>query len=469
MSDFLDYRNPFLSATIVTPDGDRYPLWTETSPIAQSSARLGNTFSLPFISELSVEIQLAYLPIIKVTLTPPYRDAINFLDSKLIEWGQSILEVQFGYVAQQPQGFSDLISGRPAGQAILSDLYSGIILKPEVQLGEDITITLTAQGVGGFAAVRQEGNLTVKATRKEIVKQLMQKFGVEIDDLEVLKVATDQAGVVAEWNRIPINFVQGGDSFWSAALKVVRESGCHSYLLGNKLKILPASFVFSSSPSKIFELYDFANGRVGPTDSGGINRVLPIISASSPTTAVYLPSSSQGFFVQDINSFNREEIKKFIGDKEVAAPRTGEGASAINNPSTSPGANTSTGEGAEQFPGDPSDAQFVQQVRAEYSAQSTLMGVQLNLEVPGDPTVLPGTVAAVRGLGRRLGGNYSIFKVTHTIGNNGYTMALECVSNVAQVLKNATAAIGSKAPEPSFQGAAGDAVFGRVAVGLGPL
>lgn len=465
MAESLDYRNPFLSATIITPDGERYPLWLETSPIAQASARLGNTYSLCFISELSVELQLAYLPLIKVTLTPPYRDAINFLDSKLIEWGQSILEVQFGYVAQQPQRFSGALSGRPAGRVILSDVYSGIILKPEVQLGEDVTITLTAQGVGGFAAVRQEGKLTVRATRKEIVKQLFARFSMDIDDSEVLKSATNQASVVAQWNKTPIDFVQGGDTFWTAALKVVREAGCHSYLLGNKLKVLPASFVFSSTPTKLFRLYDFANGEVGPVDTGGINRIIPIISASSPTMAVYLPSSSQGFFAQDINSFDREEIKNLITDRQVAAPRTGQGAASIDNSATSPGADKATGEGAEQFPGDPSDAQFVQQVKAEYAAQTTLMGVQLNIEAPGDPSILPGTVIAVRGLGRRLSGNYSIFKLTHTIGNSGYSTSVECVSNVAQVLKSATQAFGATAPEPTFE-SNNDSVFGQFTIGL---
>lgn len=437
-----------MSATIVTPDGERYPLWLRTSAAAQASARLGTTNSLAFVTELSVELQLAYLPIIKVTLSPPYRSGLDFLNSRLIEWGQSILEVQFGYVVQQAADRGD--PSRPVGRAILSPVYSGVILKPEVQLGET-SIVLNAQGVGGFAAVRQEGTLTIKATRKEVVRQLFQKVGIALDDSEVTKLSTSQAGVVAEWSKTAIDFVQGGDTYWTAAMKVIREAGCHAYLSGTKLQILPASFVFSSTPTKLFRYYDFAGGKIGPVDGGssGINRVLPILSASSPTSAVYLPSSAQGFFIQDVNSFDREEIKKFIGDKQVAAPRTGEGAASINNPKTMPAPNTQTGEGAEQFPGDPSDSQLVQQVKAEYAAQSTMMGVQLNFESIGDPTVLPGQVVAIRGLGQRLSGNYSIFKLTHTVGSGGYTMAIESVSNVAQALKNAVTALGPVAKEPT--------------------
>lgn len=440
-SESIDYRNPFLSATIVTTDGDRFPLWLKTPASKQASARLGSTSSLAFVTELTVEMQLAYLPVIKLTLTPPYRNAIDFLNSRLIEWGQSILEVQFGYVVRRSGG---------SGQTILSPVYSGILLKPEVQQGSDTVITLSAQGVGGFAAVRLEGNLTIRATRKEIIKQLIQRFGLEIDDAEVTKLSSTQASVVAEWNQVPIDFAQGGDSYWTAMIKVIRAGGFFTYLLGNQLKVLPATFVFSSAPSKLFRLYDFAGGRIGPVDSSntGVNRVLPILSFSTPTSAIYLPGSARGFFSQDVNSFDRKEIKKFLGDQQIATPRTSQGATDIQNSKTFPAADKATGEGAEQFPGDPSNAQFVQQAQAEYTAQSTLMGVQINMETIGDPAVLPGMVVAVRGLGQRLSGNYSLLKVVSKIGVGGYTMDIEAVSNVAQALKNAVAPKGPVAPEP---------------------
>lgn len=447
----LDFFNPFISATIITVDGQRFPLWLKTDPAAQSAARLPSgprgTSSLSFVSEFTVEMQLAYLPIIKVTLTPPYSDAINFLDSRLIEWGQSQLEIQFGYLAKSTNP-----TGGYNGRAILSPVYTGILLKPEVQLGQDVVITLSAQGVGGFAAVRQEGNLTVRTTRKKIVTTLMARFGVEIDDSEISKVSATQEGVVAEWSKKLIDFSQSGDTYWTAVLKVIREAGFHSYLLGNTLKILPASFVFSSAPTKLFRLYDFSGGRLGPIDGGdhGPNRVYPILSASSPTAAIYLPGSSQGFFCQDVNSFSREEIKKLVGEDVVTPPRTDQGAAAVINPNTLPAADTKTGEGAEMFPGDPSNEQFVQQLKSEYAAQSTLMGVQLSLETLGDPSLMPGTVLAVRGLGARLSGNYSTLKVTNTINSSGYAMTLEVVSNVAQALENTKKALGPIAPQPTL-------------------
>jgi hypothetical protein len=453
-SESLDYLNPFMAATIVMTDGKRYPLWLKTSAAAQRAANLKEgatgTSSLPFLAEVTVEIQLAYLPIIKATLTPPYRDAINFLNSRLIEWGQSQFEVQFGYIVQQPADPAD--PQRATGRAILSEKYVGILLKPEVQLGPDVVITLNAQGVGGFAAARQEGNFTVKTTRQRICKVLMGRYGVNIDDSEVLKLASSQAEVVATWNKELIDFAQQGDSFWTAVVKVIRGAGFHTYLLGSTLKVLPASFVFGSKPTKLFRFFDFSKGRLGPVDGGatGVNRVLPIFSASSPTSAIYLPGSAQGFWVQDVSSFDRSEKRRLIGDQQVAPPRTSEGAAAIVNANTLPAVDPSTGEGAEMYPGDPEDPELVQWVKSEYAAQTTQMGVQLTLETVGDPTLLPGNVIAVRGLGRRLDSNYSVFKVTHTVGGSGYTMSLECVSNVAKALENAVEAVGPTAPQPTL-------------------
>lgn len=499
----FDFRNPFMAATIITTSGDRYPLWLKTSKVKQQSAGLGGTYSLPFLQEISVELQLAYLPIIKATLAPPYKNAIDFLNSSLIEWGQAQFEVLFGYA----------VGG---GQSVIAGPFTGILLKPEIQYGQDTVITLHAQGVGGFGAARQQGNVTLNGvTRRTVVKTLLSdRFKLTIDDDEVFKtgdpsaqvtdkedrnvedlrtrartlrakanqttntklkkqmqseadrltdrvvtgrIATATAvekkrlGAAYEWDTVVLDsYVQGGDSYWTAMLKVVREAGLYCYIVGSTLKIIPAAYVFGGQPKKLLRLYDFAGGRIGPVDGGplGPNRVLPILSVTSPTSAVYMPASTQGFYTQDIDSRDRQEVKKVIGEEQVAPPRTGKGAVAVTNPQTLPAIDKKTGEGAEQYPGDPTDQQLTQQIKAEYQGL-TAMGVQLTIETLGDPTLLPGHILAVRGLGKRLDSNYSTFKVTHTVGGNGYTMSLECVSNVSSTLENAKKALGPIAPEPT--------------------
>ena len=133
-----DFSGPYVSAVIINPDGSRYPLWTNQQR-GSSSRSEDAPPSMPFLSNVTVEINQGYVPTISAELEPTFREGIEFLDTAF-EWGQSQLEVQLGYV------------GGVSGGPILST-YTGTMLKPDVQIGEDIRITLNAQGVGGFSAV----------------------------------------------------------------------------------------------------------------------------------------------------------------------------------------------------------------------------------------------------------------------------------------------------------------------------
>ena len=429
MTTSFDFYQPIFSATVVTPDGERYPLWTR-----QHSRFALTTTALSFVSEITIELQLAYLPIIKCTLTPTYREAIEFLDGPLVEWGQSTLEVICGYVGSD-------------GRAVLSQPFRGVLLKPDVQLGADITITLNAQGVGGFGAIRQEANTQFNdATRFEIIEALASRFSLVVDADDVSKSLNAKGEEANEGKRLfkdKIVYAQGGKDYWTAILELVNDAQCHMYLLGNTLKIIPVSKVYASAPVRTFSVFDYPGGKIGP-QSG----VFPVLSVSSPTSAVYLPGASRGFLVADVSSQSREEIRKFIGDKQVNTPRTNDGASTIVNDQTYPAANEQTGAGAEMFPGNPSDEALVAQVEAEYNAQATLMGVQATVESLGDPLLLPGNTVALRGIGRRISGNYAVHKVTHKIGNSSYTMTMELVSNTSAALANAVKSFGPIAPEP---------------------
>lgn len=419
----MSFYNPFLSARIVTESGESYALWTDPKGNFSRSG-LKNTKSLPFLQDLTVEMQLAYLPVIKATLVPPYREGIDFLNSRLIEWGQSRLEVQFGYL--------------DGGKPVLSPVLSGIILQPDVQIGSDISITLNAQGVGGFSAVRQQGTLTLNnTTRIEVIKKLFENRKLTLDDS---RVTADRAA--PEYQRLyvdKINFVQGGDTAWMAAWKILREARCYNLIIGNELRIIPQKLAFSGTPERTFRVMDY------PGNFGALSQTLPILSASSPTMAVYLPGSARGYLVSDVGEVDKKVIKKLIGEPQVAPPRTGQGAAALKGADTLPDVDEN-GNNAETYPGDPQDERLISQVEAEYAAQASNMGVKLNIESIGDPTLVPGTVINVAGLGARLDRNYAVLKVTHKIGQ-GYSMSLETVSNVSQALTNALNAQGPYSPE----------------------
>jgi hypothetical protein len=475
-----------MAATIVTPDGKKYPLWTNNKePVIANRNDGGGEYdvglrALSFLSEIVVEVQLALMPTIKATLTPPFREAIALMDSTILTWGVNTLEVQFGYV-------SDTTSN-----TVLSPVYSGILMKPEVTFGTDITITLNAVGVSGLAASTQSGTRTFNFhTRLQIIEHLAKgtiqdprKQGektqteglnattvdpideslraqnpetvirsprtgiagligtvfnkaagalvatvgkptrnVEVnidaikDDSELLKALTGEP-------RLP--YVQGGRTDWQSIREICDEIGCVFVMEGRNLKIIPRNY--TKKTTRHFRLFDYPNGGLYPAQGE-----FPILSASSPTMAMFLPGASRGVVVRGIDPDTKEPKTVNINDSTEKSSRTSDGGATPADGEVFAGTDDSTGDGQSTMPGDPSDTDAINKGKSEFQKMSHGMGVNLTIESLADPNLFPGDMIEARGLGWRFSGSYVVFKTTHTFGGSGSTMSLECFSNAGKV------------------------------------
>lgn len=505
MARIYDFYSPFMSAWIVTnpedPEGSRFPLWVEgVNPDRRGSlvprtpdGSEGDTSyieelgSLAFCSEISVELQLAYVPRITATLTPPFREGLAFLNSALIEWGNSTLEVQFGYTGGTPDGI------------VLSPVFSGTLLKPEVTIGEDISITLNAQGIGAFPAVRQDViNPFPPQPRRKLIKALARTIGLEANfedvdapfEAEVARSAREIGDTFGEgsflnafvsdralawalevdrkriYSNAPIDqvisYTPGGLTVWQALYQLVRESRCWVYIQGPKksgdpeqLRIIPRNTVMTGEPNCTLVLYDFQDGQVGPA-----RNTYPILSVSSPTSAIYLPTATRGYLVFGYKSEERAKVVEFV-DPDTDTHRSGNAQTQANASKNNPpldkkqakkgkkpkGKKKTVAEpepleevavlpGAAVASNDSMSPEMNEQLKAEAEGAATNMGVKLEIETLGIPDLLPAQVVAVRGIGARFesgSGNYGVLKVTHTIGASGYTTKIEAVSNVGQL------------------------------------
>lgn len=419
-----DFSSPFLAATIVTESGVRIPLWTPSQALGSDGE------ARPFLAELTVKFTLANIPIITARLTPPYEDALKFLDSELVEWGTSKLEVQFGYATGS------------AG-AVLSPVFSGLLLKPEVQLGADISITLNAQGLSTFNINSQTGLRLLRGTRKAICERLLlgpdpqNPRRVRLDDSEM---ASAPAEVRAGWFDATVEVQQGGMSDWQWILTLVWECRASFYVLEDALKVFPRDTRATDTPKKVFALYAYPDGALGPGASP--LPTYPVLSASSPTMGVYLPGYLRGTTLQAVNPNTRQVDRAVIDDSTVRMGRTGRGgvngAPSAANPGASPQA-----DGLEVFPGQPTDQRLQEQVGAAQLDFAQRAGIRLELDGLGIPDLLPGEIVAVTGLGRRLDGpHYMIFEITHTLGTGGYTTRTVNYANVSETWLRALPAEG---------------------------
>lgn len=435
--DPYDFYSPFMSAVIVTPTGERFPLAMNTKDGALTDAgRLSQSKlgfpSLSYLEQLTIEMTLGYIPKITATFTPPMAEGMKFIDSELSEWGLSHIEVQFGYA-----------SGTPSGP-VLSPPFTGLLLKPDVQIGADINITLNAQGVAGYSMSRTERNKGWNnATREQIIKDLVagpdptNARQIRVDVSQVERGSDKQA---YEWlcqQRISLS--AGGRTDWMLVWQLVREAGCWMTSVGDNLRIFPRADAISARPVCALRFFDFKDGRVGPGAG-----VFPIISATSPTSAVFLPGALRGLVARSIDSKAQSVSEVRVDDKTDPIARTGTGAGMLLPSKTNPGVAVETGDGTSYIPVQPGAQDALQLAKAEYESFAMNMGIHLQVETLGIPDLLPGQTVEVAGLGKRFSMNYGIMKITHTLGSNGYTSSLELVSNVGRMFEQIERARGAQ-------------------------
>lgn len=425
MAATFDFSSPFLAAAIIDPLGNRWPLWLkQLVPEAQRTSRTGANLqveSIPYLSELSVKLDLAFAPVIKAVLTPPFAEGRKLLDSSIIEFGYSRLEVQFGYAG-----------GAPAG-VVLSNVFSGQLFEPDIQFGTDITITLNAQGDGGFDAATTASTKTYSGvTRRELIQTLASGPG----GTRKLKVNTTEADADADVRArldFAVDVTGGGYTNWFLIQLLARQVRCWAVIVGDELLLRPRNLLLSSAPTRVFTYFDYPAGAIGPSTG-----VFPILSATSPAKAVYFSGIVQkGLIVRDIASATGAVIASVIDDPAVSSGRTGRGARALDIQHASSrgvitGPEPGTEDGRVLAPGAPDDPVAVATAEADHQEHTGSVGIRLELTTLGIPDLFPGEVFGVRGLGRRFDSvNYGIFEVTHTIGGSGYETQIMAESNIA--------------------------------------
>lgn len=423
-----DGSAPFMSAAILTEGGDRIPLWFQGS--TQRSRSSGQ--SLPFLAELTVRFQLANIPIITARLTPPYEDAISILDSEYVEWRNAKLEVQFGYTAGTSQG------------TVLSPVFSGILLKPEIQNGQELSITFNAQGVSTFNLPTQSGLRFLQGTRREIVLRLLR--GPDPANPRRINIVDDEMRRAPEevrrgWFESQIEVQQGGMSDWQWILTLIWECRAFFYIIDDSLQVFPRDTRSTAPVSRVFALYDFPDGQIGP-GSG----TYPILTINSPSMGIYLPGYLKGSVLQGVNPTTRQTETRVVDDSTVRSGRTGRGGASQAPSSANPGANPQN-DGLEVVPGQPADRRLQEQVAAARSDFEQRAGIKLETGTICVPDMLPGEIVGVRGVGRRLSGpNYMVFDITHTLGVGGASTNFTSYANISQTW---TRALPPEGPVPA--------------------
>lgn len=410
------FTTPFARVVLTPKNGAPVPLWIAGSTAAGRNSSPTTFDQLPFMTSLTVDDNLGNVPAITATLSMPYSVGIPFLDSSLAQWSEATLSVQLGYTNNQGQ-FTDS-----------APVYEGLTLKPTIEIGANINYTFVAHGIGGFQLARVEVS-TVKAKKRiDIIRELL--AGVEnatLNSESLAKALADPISAPLLQAEVP-QFVPGGRTAIQLIWSLLRESQCWMTFRNkqgeqarSELHVVPRGSV-NSRNTHLFSLFGSQGGVIGPNASGG--GIYPILSVQSPTMAVYLPGGV-------------EALTRGVSTKQSrgtnGAPQTQQNVIKATNASSGQGSIQPNGSTVRSAVADISSPGLPEQVKSEIERVRSSIGVNLEVQTLGVPDLIPGQVVAVDGLGQLLSGpgmNYTVFTVSHTYSDAGFTTRWTGVSNV---------------------------------------
>lgn len=446
--DSFDFSSPFVAARLLI-DGEEYPLWTRgmNKEAFDIPTLDGNELrALSFLSEISIASNLGYIPVIKAVLTPPYEDAIKLLDSELLTWGPGHrLQVHYGY------------STSPTGP-IFATAEGMINAKPDFTFGSEISITINAQGCGGNLSAQYRGaEKSWKGTLRKVIEDVCKEchWTAVFDDPNI---GADKDGTVKAALDATVDINQAGRSYLLFIQQLLQDINCIFHLSGSNsdgsnassnadgsarcLIIARSQMLSKQAPDHVLAFYAL-KGSLGAFE-------IPMFSASSPAAGLFLPGATP-MLMKEVDKDSRKVRKKTLGLKENNPSATGTQAVDIKkSPETVAGGDDNQQSNYEKAPGDPAEIRFVDAAKAAWTQfQSDGMGTVIDAECLGAPTLQPGLLVSVRGLGRRFSGpnpttsdmmRYVIHAAEHVINGSGYTTKVHLIANTDPMVAAAIAA-----------------------------
>lgn len=455
-----DFSNIVIRCQIENPDGSVLPLWVDSYGAEYGGSKFEQ--ALPVVQELSVELNLGYLPKITAQCAFNYHDMIKFVESDAILWGASQLTVQFGYT----MGTS----------AVLSAPFTGLLTKPDVRIGVESSITLTGIGYKGHSLVRQGRTYAAELkdkTRKEIIEWLgVQpidniKQGVKFDFSEVEKLGSGDPAYDGMFTT-KISLSPSWKADWHLIMRLCRDGHCWLFFDGDTAKIIPINKRMIDPPRYMLAMFpqpfqkSHINGFIGP-----VAQIYPILEFNSPTTGVFYPPLVRGQVLKGIDGNSGKEFKRIYNNKKDDTDSEGSKAPNVQgsgNATPESGevlskGDTNTGSFFEPNFYDADTKPVVERIQSDFLATISQRGIQVEVMTVGIPEILPGESFALAGVSQRFCGtkekpiNYSVHNIIHTLGSGGFSTKVVAFTNSGWVREQASIAGGTLGNKPHDEGA----------------
>lgn len=486
MSDFYGIE---LRGTLVVPDktrttNRRYELWTGNSITDPDiPAALAD---IAYVQDISIQIGLALNSKVSLTLTPPLEEGLELIHSPLLNWGGSMLEVKIGYSTGGPVGVG------LSGNDLTLQSFGGLVMKPDVRIGQDITITINALGVAyGMNLSHMTTARTFPAgwSPWQAVRETLKTFNYDIDDSNVFdsdipsdardpnnanalpffkpvplgtKVLTNGYSVSLEEEYASID--KGPRNDWWFIRETIKNYGLDMIIIDQQVKIRDPQAWKMEKPKFTFVMQGNLDTGINSND-----RIYPILEFNTPSYFVWLANGSGGLLQSDVSFDKKQELTAIYtsAKPKSSSDQSENQTTTIQNPSAfissgiaaaekflsqatvkkdpvdvtrsgtgAADATGSTNDAASVFPGSPEDSAADQAI-GEYRNYSHSRGIQAEITSLGIPELMPATVIYVDGMAPPdtpvdkawFDGPYGIMLVEHNIGTSGMVTKFRALKN----------------------------------------
>jgi hypothetical protein len=459
-----DFSSPYFLAWIVqkpgTRDEKRYPLWTHgeqddptglkpvelTGLTATGEERSLSLSSLAYLSSLTLKLDTSRVPEIEIQLTPPLDEARKIIDSTIMEYAVSAIEVEFGYSTGQ--------DGR-----VRSPRFQGILQPPEVSFGTDVSITLKAQGTAGYY-LAATGDTTTRPKKKRIehitdlVDALAEQGKMAKFDINICKLTDGTKQALDE----EVDLVNSGKSYLHLIFEIATTVGCWVMLANtntglSSVVLVSQDFTSRSESIGILSLFDFpeGDGLLGPTIAA--KGVFPILSVSVDNQGgIFLGPWSKLLRSPRIDPATLEaqpEVESKPGSQTQVSGADGKNQVGVKDVS-----NEKSGVTFDPGAGTPvSDAQKALDLTIDRLSNTNSIGIKLEIETLGIPDAVPAQFYEVRNVSARIDGYYTLFAVSHNLSASGFTSSLTLIQNSRLMVAATEALLGAPRPTNALDAA----------------
>jgi hypothetical protein len=391
-----------------------------------------------------------------LTLEPPFADAIEIVDSRLVQWN-TVMVIEWGYL------------GGDGGDRVSSKRYYQT-QQPSLQMSSlDTTITIVGVDLFGYSAMKRETRTIFEREQfktdldilqKFAVKQSMslstlhlpddsplradksgagkpaseqqQKEGATSDRFKLGAQAAPTAGEEKADSSMP-TAVEQNESDWTFFSKIVHENRAEFFTVGTVICIVDLNYartngyayrlLFFSQPEKDTDipLLSFSTKAL---------ESLFFKPASKELRAVYGDPDTGETVVRAYDPQKMPDVE-FDGKRTAAGKAEADGKTVridsrtqvIPNPAYQ---SNETGK-VMSLPGGKTNRD--EAAKAVVRAAAETANTDAEATIPGVPYIVPMMLVNVVGVGKTFGGNYLVTKVTHMLGSEGYECQLNLIRN----------------------------------------